>query len=135
MTYIVLLIVAVLSIAFFWFQSPGKFTGISDYVKQTTGSMIASDSAIMKPVSLSRDIARSADINAIQNALLQYRIEKGLYPDTLEMLFPDYIGEIPTDPQTHVPYKYSMEMKGENYKICVIFETKTNQENPCYFSN
>ena len=131
MAYIALLIVALIAGIWFYVNSPESFTRIKNY----TESIVSSDSAMKKPVSLTRDIARTTDINAIQNALLQYRIEKGAYPDSLSVLAPDYIPTIPHDPKTGDFYDYSAKVQGESYEICVLFESKTHQANPCFGPN
>lgn len=51
----------------------------------------------------------------IQLALSDYRIKSDKYPDSLEDLIPDYFDEVPIDPQTAEPFKYTRE--GEAYLL------------------
>ncbi|MBI4136593.1 hypothetical protein HY469_00870, partial [Candidatus Roizmanbacteria bacterium] len=126
--YVVLIIVAAIIGVIVWFTNPQLFTSFTDYVSTTKDTLTSSDSAAMKPVSLTRDIARKADLSVMQAALLQYRIEKGVYPDSLSQLYPDFIGEIPTDPQTNEPYVYHSIENGESYQVCINWETSGNGE-------
>ena len=132
MKYILLIVVvAILGLAV-WFLKPEYFSSFSDFITNTTQTLISSDSAVMRPVSLSRDIARSADMSLLQGGLLQYKIEKGIYPASLSVLEPDFIAEVPTDPKTNDPYEYEQLKDGDSYKICILFESTDRTEDSCF---
>ena len=134
MTYIILIIVAIIISLLAWFVRPDYFSSFSDYVSNTTEILTSSDSAIMRPVSLTRDIARSTDMSALQGALLQYKIEKNVYPASLSVLVPDFIPEVPADPQKNEPYKYEQLDKGNSYELCMLCEKGDKKDNPCVSS-
>ncbi|MCR4263971.1 MAG: hypothetical protein NUV98_04615, partial [Candidatus Roizmanbacteria bacterium] len=115
-----------------WFLKPQFLSSFSDYIANTTQTLISSDSAVMRPVSLSRDIARSADMSLLQGGLLQYKIEKGIYPASLSVLEPDFIAEVPTDPKTNDPYEYEQLRNGESYRLCMAFESQDKKGNSCF---
>lgn len=132
MKYIILTVVVVILGLLVWFLKPQFLSSISDYIYKTAQTLTASDSAVMRPVSLSRDIARSADMSALQGAMLQYRIEKGIYPGSLSELVPGFIPEVPVDPKTGEPYEYEQLRNGNSYKLCMLFESQDKKENPCF---
>jgi hypothetical protein len=131
MTYIALLVVALVGVVIFWFKSPDTFSGLQKYVSQTKETLTASDSSLLKPVNVTYDVARKADLYAIQGVLLQYRIENGKYPETLDEMVPDYLAEVRTDPKTKKPYGYSALSNGESYELCIDFETSKSNNNSC----
>ena len=132
MKYILLIVVVAIFGLAVWFLKPEYFSSFSDYITNTTQTLISSDSAVMRPVSLSRDIARSADMSALQGALLQYKIEKDIYPASLSVLAPDFIPEVPGDPKTGDPYEYEQLKNGNSYKLCMVFESQDKKDNSCF---
>lgn len=66
-------------------------------------------------------------INAalIQGSLLAFDLENKKYPTTLDELMPRYIQQIPTDPATSQPFRYSPIDAGLGYNLCSI---KSGQE-------
>lgn len=131
MGYLILIVVVAIVGGITWFVNPSYFSSLSSYVSTRTNTLVSSDSAAMKPITLTRDIARSADMSAIQGALLQYKIEKGNYPSSLFELVPDFIPEVPTDPQTREEYAYEQLRGGESYQLCIDWETPENNINAC----
>ncbi len=75
-----------------------------------------------RQMSLSRDTRRKADLSALKNTVEMYKIEKHQYPASLNELSPDYFQELPSDPQTHLAYKYQLSADGRNFLLCAIFE-------------
>ena len=122
------MIIAVVALAVF---NPAILMQVDDTIKQYAKpyveQYISSESSILKPVGVTRDIARSADISALQAALLQYRLENDQYPDMLDTLVPVFIAENPKDPKTNKPYEYSAIDSGKSYLLCISFESKDKQ--------
>lgn len=52
----------------------------------------------------------------------RYRLDHGTYPETLEMLVPDYLAQIPIDPMDGEPIRY----RGEDDGAAVIYTISTN---------
>lgn len=50
------------------------------------------------PNAVSRDEQRIADIKRIQEALVEFKSDRGNYPEKMEELAPDYLSEIPKNP-------------------------------------
>ncbi len=50
-------------------------------------------------VSQSQNAVMRANLHILKKALMEYKSDKGTYPDVLTKLVPSYIVEIPTDPE------------------------------------
>lgn len=61
-------------------------------------------------------------INAaiIQSSLMGFNLENKKYPLSLDELAPRYILQIPIDPATNQPYRYSPVGDGVGYNLCTI---------------
>jgi len=75
---------------------------------------------------LSVDAVRISDVMALQASLLEYRLAEGAYPDSLTALCPRFAGvdrngaarmQLPSDPETKLPYQYTMLGGGKDYEI------------------
>jgi len=73
----------------------------------------------------SRDEERQAMYDQLTIAINRYHDEKGVYPQTLGDLVPEFISKVPVDPETNIPYNYSLLDGGESYGVCIHFETKS----------
>ena len=56
----------------------------------------------------------------IQSALIGFNAENKKYPTSLEELVPKYIQELPTDPVTNLPFRYSPTEAGMGYNLCTF---------------
>lgn len=67
---------------------------------------------------VARDGKRKADLEAIRSALELYRSDMGAYPANLNLLSPNYISTLPTDPNTPArSYSYT-----PGYTLCAAVE-------------
>lgn len=97
------------------------------------GIMIAvGTNSYQKAVKLSRDSKRKTDLEQIRQGLETYRSEYGFYPDTKEMLQPDYINNLPIDPRgSSYPYTYT-KTSATTYQLCAGLELPTYA--PCNYT-
>ncbi|MBU0619062.1 type II secretion system GspH family protein [Patescibacteria group bacterium] len=78
----------------------------------------------------SRNTKRKADLKQIQVALEMCRSEEGTYPTGLNDLTPDYMGELPEDPETGESSDYYFsERTNYTYTICA---DEAELETICY---
>lgn len=79
-----------------------------------------------------RDGRRQGDLQQIRAALELYRTDENIYPttDNLNLLVPDYIGTIPTDPMTGYLYPYT-SATGTTYTLCSGLELGTTIQTDC----
>lgn len=75
-----------------------------------------------KQFARARDTQRRSSVGFIQNSLERYHVENGKYPSSLEELVPDYLNEIPQDPQTNMNYEYKPVDFGSSYRLCADYE-------------
>jgi hypothetical protein len=130
---IAVIVVAIVFVA--GFTHPNQVNVLSEKLYQTlqmTSSYDITKQKGIAPLSLTRDIARETDIKSIQEALLQYKIEKGVYPASLSELVPIYIAVLRNDPLTNKPYSYEIINKGNSYSLCVLFEKSVDQKPQCF---
>ena len=52
-----------------------------------------------------RDARRKSDLQKLKNPLEDYYNDNQCYPNSLDQLKPDYLGEVPIDPVTKQPYQ------------------------------
>ncbi len=82
-----------------------------------------------------RDSRRSADLQILRSSLELYRADTNKYPDSLELLKPDYISTIPKDPSGS-SYYYQVSANGKSYDLCGNLESpKSNSLKACPNSN
>jgi len=77
----------------------------------------------------SRNGRRKADLETIRSALEMYRTDLDVYPTTVDLLEPNYIKELPKDPQTgedplnpDVSYRYYRYPSGTDYCLGAYLE-------------
>ncbi len=88
-----------------------------------------------KALMQARDTQRASDIATINISLKRYQVDNDRYPNTLEDLVPEYLKQIPQDPVNKTNYNYRVEFDGEDYQLCVDFESKTKEDlSKCYNS-
>lgn len=73
-----------------------------------------------------RDMQRQSDIINIQLALGIFHDVKGVFPDSLDALAPEYIATVPRDPLTHAPYQYLPSSEGRDFDVCAHLEIPTS---------
>jgi hypothetical protein len=66
---------------------------------------VPTDAATPSPAE--RDQERYAEVTAIRLALNGYTGANGRFPESLDLLVPAYLTELPTDPSTGAPYAYA----------------------------
>jgi prepilin-type N-terminal cleavage/methylation domain-containing protein len=71
-----------------------------------------------------RDTVRVKDIGELSNALEKYYTKEGTYPDDLDSLTPDFIGEVPQDPINEDPYIYDYCKDDGKYALIAKLETE-----------
>lgn len=69
-----------------------------------------------------QDYRRKNDQTLIQTALEMYKLDHAQYPTSLDQLVPQDLVSVPTDPQTSLPYKYSLDLSG-GYSLCINFDS------------
>ena len=72
-----------------------------------------------------RDEQRKSDEQHIQSALALYYRDTNTYPESLSSLVPNYLANVPADPQTQKSYRYSAQPEGQDYQLCLNFEKKS----------
>ncbi|MCR4264375.1 MAG: hypothetical protein NUV98_06690 [Candidatus Roizmanbacteria bacterium] len=78
-----------------------------------------------------RDTERIAEATSIQQQIRMYQTENnGEFPASLDTLVPDYLPEVPTDPSTSQLYTYSLDPGGQDFALCVEFESEQNATLP-----
>ncbi len=75
------------------------------------------------------DDQRVSDLQSIQNSIVDYWTNKQVLPPALGDLQNDISGFVaPTDPETHVSYKYEVSSP-HAFKLCASFETTNSGSN------
>lgn len=69
------------------------------------------------------DLQRSMDLFGLQWTLVSYQMEKKAYPTKLNDLVPAYIEKIPVDPQSNMPYTYTITSNGKDFTLCATLST------------
>ena len=78
------------------------------------------------------DSERKADIYEIQNALEIYYVDNDHYPDQLSKLVPDYLSEVPVDPNNS-SYTYTPKSNpSKSYNLSATLEDPNNSAYPDY---
>ncbi len=75
-----------------------------------------------------RDAIRFSDVKQLEIALTLYQDQNNSYPATLELLQPDFIAAVPTDPQTNQSFDYEPAADGKSYQLCTTYETSTSYD-------
>lgn len=72
---------------------------------------------------IARNARRKEDLRSIAIALELYYQKIKNYPDKLDLLKPNYINNIPTDPKDEWPsYAYTYSPQSNNYTLCATLE-------------
>jgi hypothetical protein len=77
------------------------------------------------------DAIRILDIGTMRIALAKFRALSGKYPRSLRDLYPEYPPKssnesqdrLPTDPERHTPYSYSVSHDGSDYRLSAMLST------------
>lgn len=78
------------------------------------------------------DAERLLVLATLQISLEKYHLAKGVYPSTLDDLFPTFAPKVngnlltspPLDPVTHQPYIYQQKAGGQDYQLTAILESE-----------
>lgn len=73
-----------------------------------------------------RDVERRDDLAKIQTALEFYYQQNHSYPGSLNKLVPEYLTNVPLDPQTGQAYSYTLNNSSE-YVLCISYELVAKQ--------
>jgi len=73
-----------------------------------------------------RDVERRDDLAKIQTALEFYYQQYHSYPGTLNKLVPEYLTNVPNDPQTGQAYSYTLN-DSNDYELCISYELVAKQ--------
>ena len=79
---------------------------------------------LQNQVTESRDLTRASDVGQIQRALQIYFQDNNSYPPDLSVLVPNYIGRMPSDPESEQPYSYEITQGGQDYQLCANYTGK-----------
>jgi hypothetical protein len=74
-----------------------------------------------------RDAERQADTAKLQTALGYYYQQYQKYPDSLSKLTPEFLSNLPHDPQTGAGYSYKLLDGNTNYELCTSYEMQSTQ--------
>lgn len=87
----------------------------------TLGNENSSTNASSTPAQ--RDALRQDHITTLQLAASLYHDIHDTYPESLELLVPDYVAELPLDPATHQGYIYTTYAQTDEFELCAVLET------------
>ena len=82
------------------------------------------------PDAVSRDEQRIVDIKSIQDALVKYKDATGNYPEQMNELMPDYLSEIPANPEPGgIDYIYTPigKLPAQYYDLAYELEAGTSE--------
>lgn len=74
-----------------------------------------------------RDAERASDSAKLQTALGYYYQQYQKYPDNLNKLVPEFLSNLPRDPQSGGGYSYKPLDGGTNYELCTSYELQSTQ--------
>ncbi len=77
-------------------------------------------------VELTGDEKINVDLNILVEALKKYQVDRGIFPDNLAVLMPDYLNELPRNANDTL-YEFSSQSNGADFMIVVEF---AGTENP-----
>ena len=69
-----------------------------------------------------RDVQRRADLVQVQLGVALYQDLNNAYPTRLTELVPEYLPQMPVDPQTGESYDYTLFAGGTDYEVCAMLE-------------
>ncbi len=84
------------------------------------------------------DATRKSDISHIYTAAILYYDDNRSYPATLTELTPNYITNMPMDPKSKMPYEYTLDIGGNDFKVCATLDSTdfySNSKNYCLGTN
>ncbi|NTU69345.1 prepilin-type N-terminal cleavage/methylation domain-containing protein [bacterium] len=77
----------------------------------------------------SRDSRRKSDLKTIYTSLTNYADDNnGNYPANTAALVPNYMAQVPTDPQTSVAYPYAVSAAGTEFEINATLENQNDTD-------
>ncbi|OGM21303.1 hypothetical protein A2955_04600 [Candidatus Woesebacteria bacterium RIFCSPLOWO2_01_FULL_37_19] len=78
-----------------------------------------------KQLARSRDQSRKSSIYITRTAIELYYAKSGVYPESLGVLVPEYMSQVPKDPKTEIPLRYTLT--NEVYEICADYEVEEDE--------
>ena len=78
-----------------------------------------------KQLARSRDQSRKSSIYITRTAIELYYAKSGVYPESLGVLVPEYMSQVPKDPKTEIPFRYTLT--NEVYEICADYEVEEDE--------
>jgi general secretion pathway protein G len=77
----------------------------------------------------SRDSRRKSDLKTIYTSLTNYADDNnGNYPAATSDLVPNYMAQVPTDPQSGVAYPYAVSASGTEFEINATLENQNDND-------
>ncbi|MEM4260108.1 MAG: prepilin-type N-terminal cleavage/methylation domain-containing protein [Candidatus Woesearchaeota archaeon] len=77
----------------------------------------------------SRDSRRKSDLKSIYTALTNYSDDNnGNYPANTAALVPNYMAQVPTDPQTGNAYPYAVSAAGTEFELNATLENQNDND-------
>ena len=76
---------------------------------------------------VSQDAQRESDVIKIRTAVDSFYTDNKLYPTELNELVPQYLDEVPYDPENGSAYNYTVKDGNRNYELCVTYEGRPPQ--------
>lgn len=100
-----------------WLLAGGAFLMGTVFVGFLLWALLATDTSASV-----RDMERTQVFAQARIALDTYKEIHGVYPFALDTLVPEYLFELPHDPQTNESFLYTVLDNGDDYELCVLFE-------------
>ena len=92
-------------------------------LKNTLSGLFADSAGVQALSTESRDARRVRDLALIQRHLETFRERNDKYPKTLLELVPEYMAEMPSDPKSQKPYRYTLKVKN-SYTLSAELENR-----------
>ncbi|QSH39233.1 DUF975 family protein [Candidatus Kaiserbacteria bacterium] len=80
-----------------------------------------------------RDTQRRSDLSQIKLASEMYFGTYNTFPESVEVLVPDFMSQVPVDPITGIPYEYVLREGGADFEACTILENDESGGIHCEF--
>ena len=81
------------------------------------------------------DAKRTTNVQALRIALVMYRVEHSNYPNSLDLLVPDYLPDLPLDPETQERYLYQVSSGGLDFMITATLDDGSTYQVDSHYPN
>lgn len=114
--------VFVISVFVFGFLVLGQNLTVSKALDQqaTTKAVVTADQIKNSQKLAGFDKTRKTDLQNMKFALDKYKASNGLYPQSLDILIPTYLANIPRDPETSGDYFYQASLDQNDFEVRAI---------------